>query len=215
MLSFILFFCIRMETSCPLTDILLAIPPQLCYNIPRTPVWWNGRRGGLKICRAIFSGCEAKSCVASTSEIPFPISVLTSLPKIPPNRFPRFLSNFGCGVEHIVCRRDGMADVTDSKSVPGDRVWVQVPPPAPNRKPQRAIFEAFLLPIFRCWIVAQDCVCGRYLGAVIQMGVDVGSRCDVAVTEPFLNIFQIDAVGIQEACAAMPLWYIKDKPGKP
>ena len=25
-----------------------------------------------------------------------------------------------------------MADVTDSKSVGGDTVWVQVPPPAPN-----------------------------------------------------------------------------------
>ena len=28
-------------------------------------------------------------------------------------------------------RCDGMADVTDSKSVPGNRVWVRVPPPAP------------------------------------------------------------------------------------
>ena len=32
----------------------------------------------------------------------------------------------------VPCRRDGMADVTDSKSVGGDTVWVQVPPPAPS-----------------------------------------------------------------------------------
>ncbi len=31
------------------------------------------------------------------------------------------------------CRSDGMADVTDSKSVVGDNVWVQVPPSAPNK----------------------------------------------------------------------------------
>ena len=27
-----------------------------------------------------------------------------------------------------------MVDVTDSKSVPGNRVWVRVPPPAPNQE---------------------------------------------------------------------------------
>ena len=32
----------------------------------------------------------------------------------------------------VQCRRDGMADVTDSKSVGGNTVWVQVPPPAPK-----------------------------------------------------------------------------------
>ena len=30
-------------------------------------------------------------------------------------------------------RCDGMVDVTDSKSVGGDTVWVRVPPPAPNK----------------------------------------------------------------------------------
>ena len=30
------------------------------------------------------------------------------------------------------CRCDGMVDVTDSKSVGGDTVWVRVPPPAPS-----------------------------------------------------------------------------------
>ncbi len=32
------------------------------------------------------------------------------------------------------CRCVGMADETDSKSVVGDHVWVQVPPPAPETK---------------------------------------------------------------------------------
>ena len=32
-----------------------------------------------------------------------------------------------------LCRCDGMVDVTDSKSVGGDTVWVRVPPPAPKK----------------------------------------------------------------------------------
>ena len=31
------------------------------------------------------------------------------------------------------CRSGGMADATDSKSVVGDNVWVQVPPSAPKK----------------------------------------------------------------------------------
>ena len=38
-----------------------------------------------------------------------------------------------CAIIVMLSRRcDGMADVTDSKSVGGDTVWVQVPPPAPH-----------------------------------------------------------------------------------
>ncbi len=37
-----------------------------------------------------------------------------------------------------------LADVTDSKSVDGDIVWVRVPPPAPNTKKMG-------LPIFLCF----------------------------------------------------------------
>ena len=39
-------------------------------------------------------------------------------------------------------RHDGMADVTDSKSVDGDIVWVRVPPPAPTKREshQRFLF---------------------------------------------------------------------------
>ena len=32
----------------------------------------------------------------------------------------------------VISRCDGMVDVTDSKSVGGNIVWVRVPPPAPN-----------------------------------------------------------------------------------
>ena len=35
------------------------------------------------------------------------------------------------GIRRTACRCDGMVDVTDSKSVGGDTVWVRVPPPAP------------------------------------------------------------------------------------
>ena len=34
----------------------------------------------------------------------------------------------------VISRCDGMADVTDSKSVGGNTVWVQVPPPAPLKE---------------------------------------------------------------------------------
>jgi hypothetical protein len=33
-----------------------------------------------------------------------------------------------------------LADVTDSKSVVGDNVWVRVPPPAPNQNNPNQIF---------------------------------------------------------------------------
>ena len=36
-----------------------------------------------------------------------------------------------------LCRSDGMADVTDSKSVGSDTVWVRVPPSAPRRSKVR------------------------------------------------------------------------------
>ena len=35
-------------------------------------------------------------------------------------------------IGNVECRCDGMVDVTDSKSVGGDTVWVRVPPPAPK-----------------------------------------------------------------------------------
>ena len=37
-------------------------------------------------------------------------------------------------IGNVKCRCDGMVDVTDSKSVGGDTVWVRVPPPAPIQR---------------------------------------------------------------------------------
>ena len=53
---------------------------------------------------------------------------------------PRFLYN----VQVSECRCDGMVDVTDSKSVGGDTVWVRVPPPAPRGRNNLDILSAKL-----------------------------------------------------------------------
>lgn len=47
------------------------------------------------------------------------------------------------------------------------------------------------------------------------MCINVARRADVAVAEPFLNLFQAHSIGIEQAGAAMPLRYNYDKPEKP
>ena len=49
----------------------------------------------------------------------------------------------------------------------------------------------------------------------IQMHVDVRRRAEIAVPQPLLNLLERDAVRQQERCAAVPLRYNYDKPGKP
>ena len=49
----------------------------------------------------------------------------------------------------------------------------------------------------------------------IQVGVNVAGGADVAVAEPLLNLLQTNAVGVEQAGAAMPLRYNYDKPEKP
>ena len=49
----------------------------------------------------------------------------------------------------------------------------------------------------------------------IQMRVDVCRRAEIAVPQPLLNLLERHVVRQQETGAAVPLWYIKDKPGKP
>ncbi len=44
---------------------------------------------------------------------------------------------------------------------------------------------------------------GGHLRAVIQMGVDVAGGADVAVAQPFLNVLQGHAVGVEQAGAGM------------
>ena len=47
------------------------------------------------------------------------------------------------------------------------------------------------------------------------MGINIGSRAEIRVTEPFLDLLQRHAVGQQQAGAAMPLRYNNDKQKKP
>ena len=55
----------------------------------------------------------------------------------------------------------------------------------------------------RIGISRHDRICGRNLIAVIQMGVDVRGRSDIAVSEPFLDILQSHTVCVEQAGAAM------------
>ena len=45
----------------------------------------------------------------------------------------------------LSCRHDGMADVTDSKSVGSNTVWVQVPLPAPKKASRALVLGAFYI----------------------------------------------------------------------
>ena len=47
------------------------------------------------------------------------------------------------------------------------------------------------------------------------MGIDIAGGADIAVPQPLLNFLQAHAVGVKQACAAMPLRYNYDKPEKP
>ena len=60
--------------------------------------------------------------------------------------------------------------------------------------------------------IAEDLVGGGNLGAVIEVGVDVAGRSDVAVAQPFLDVLEGYAVGVKQGRAGMPLRYNYDKP---
>ena len=47
------------------------------------------------------------------------------------------------------------------------------------------------------------------------MGINIGGRAEIRVSEPFLDLLQRHAVGQQQAGAAMTLRYNYDKPEKP
>lgn len=49
----------------------------------------------------------------------------------------------------------------------------------------------------------QDRIRRRNLAAVIQMGVDVGSRSNITVPQPFLDFLQADAICVKQAGAAV------------
>ena len=61
----------------------------------------------------------------------------------------------------------------------------------------------------------KDRICRRDLAAVIQVGVDVGSRSNITVSQPFLDFLQTDAVCVKQAGTAVPLRYNKDKRKNP
>ena len=46
--------------------------------------------------------------------------------------------------------------------------------------------------------IVKDLIGGVDLGVVVQVGVDVAGRPDVAVTKPFLNVLECHAVGVQK-----------------
>ena len=52
--------------------------------------------------------------------------------------------------------------------------------------------------------ITEDLVGGGYLGAVIEVGVDVAGRSDVAVAQPFLDVLESYAVGVEESRAGVP-----------
>ena len=62
--------------------------------------------------------------------------------------------------------------------------------------------------------IAEDLVGSGYLGAVIEVGVNVAGSADVAVTEPLLNILEGNTVGIEKGRTGVPLRYNSDKPEK-
>ena len=64
--------------------------------------------------------------------------------------------------------------------------------------PERSPICGFLLRIIR-----HDRLRGRHLGAEIEVGVDVAHRGNVAVSEPFLNIPEPNAVCIKQSRAGM------------
>ena len=55
--------------------------------------------------------------------------------------------------------------------------------------------------------IAEDLVGGGDLGAIIEVGVDVAGRSDVAVAQPFLDVLEGYAVCIEKGCTGVPLWY--------
>ena len=60
-----------------------------------------------------------------------------------------------------------------------------------------------------------DRIGGCHFRGEIQVRIDVGSRRNIAVSQPLLNFFQAYTVCVQQACTAMPLRYNNDKQKKP
>ena len=53
----------------------------------------------------------------------------------------------------------------------------------------------------------EHCICGVQLGAVVQMGVNIGCGRKIAVTKPFLNLLHRNPVCEHQAGARVPIHY--------
>ena len=54
-----------------------------------------------------------------------------------------------------------------------------------------------------------------HLGLIFQMTVDISGRANVAVSQPFADLFKLEALGEQQTGAGVPLRYNKDKRKNP
>ena len=61
--------------------------------------------------------------------------------------------------------------------------------------------------LFLAGEISQDFVGRGHLGVVVQMGVDVAGRSDVAVAKPLLEVLESHTVGIEKGRTGVPLWY--------
>ena len=90
------------------------------------------------------------------------------------------------------CRRVGMADDADSKSVGGNTVWVQVPPPAPRRNGLRSIQKAqpkgwaFLIPLRHSSFSPRNFASQIFAGALAALPGGKRASC-VSLAATFLQ----------------------------
>ena len=72
-----------------------------------------------------------------------------------------------------------------------------------------------LVALFRLFFLlkeAHDGVCGINLRGIIQMCIDISCGADVAVTEPFLNVFQRNSVRVKQAGATVSKVMVTNPP---
>ena len=61
-------------------------------------------------------------------------------------------------------------------------------------------------------VMATGDLCRSDFGGIIQVGIDVAGGGNIAVTQPFLDVFKSNAVGIEQAGAAVPKVMETDAP---
>ena len=93
-----------------------------------------------------------------------------------------------------------LVDEVDSKSIGLIPRAGSIPATGTKIASMRCASEQFLLPDRlrqeRLRVARQNGICRRNLVAIIQMRVNVGGCPNVAVSQPFLNVFPGNSVGI-------------------